>query len=139
MATEAMVTGYRNCHFQRYRRGAAAGRSERQQGNSCNYSDTGRVLHSLDSGWHQGKRQNDKRRTETAAVWCMNQSTFDTEHVTAWTDKNGQPIGRSKLRRELESRRHTVLWVRIVETVEDDVLPSCGRTHIRGRRNRSTL
>ena len=29
--------------FQRYRRGAAAGRSERQQGNSCNYSDTGRV------------------------------------------------------------------------------------------------
>lgn len=52
------LEGYRNCHFQRYRRGAAAGRSERQQGNSCNYSDTGRVckLERL----AQGKRQNEK-------------------------------------------------------------------------------
>ena len=37
---------------------ADAGRSERQQGNSCNYSDTGRVckLERL----AQGKRQNEK-------------------------------------------------------------------------------
>lgn len=96
---------------------AAAGRSERQQGNSCNYSDTGRVckLERL----AQGKRQNEKAYRNGSFV--MNQSTFDTG-IDGMEDKNGQPIGRTNY--GVNGEETYRFMGKNVETVEDDVLPS---------------
>lgn len=87
-----------------------------------------RVVHTVElteeeyaswKGWHKVKGK--MKKAYRNGSFIMNQSTFDTG-IDGMEDKNGQPIGRTNY--GINGEESYRFMGKMVETVEDDILPS---------------